>query len=119
MFEDLAKFRGMLLYNMPIIPGLCSKLAYYAGVMLDALAWLLCLKLCWHNQNRPTVAMCRKVGTVIFHYLDNFITVRAPRSDECFCNVAIMEDTCIECGILIEFDKSEGTNTALIFLVLN
>ena len=60
--------------------------------------------------------MCRKGGTVIFHYLDDFITVGAPRSDECFRNVAIMEDTCRECGMPIEFDKSEGPTTALTFL---
>ena len=30
------------------------KLVYYAGIMLDALACLLCVKLCWHNRPRPT-----------------------------------------------------------------
>ena len=35
------------------MPALCSKLAYYAGIMLDALACLLCLKLCRHNQRMP------------------------------------------------------------------
>ena len=41
--------------NLPIMPTLCSKLAYYAGIMLDALACLLCLKLCRHNRRMPTV----------------------------------------------------------------
>ena len=36
------------------MPALCSKLAYYAGIMLDALACLLCLKLCRHNMLRPS-----------------------------------------------------------------
>ena len=36
------------------MPKLCSKLAYYAGIMLNALASLLCLKLCRHNRRRPT-----------------------------------------------------------------
>ncbi len=31
-----------------------SKTTYYAGIMLDALAHLLCSKLCWHNWPRPT-----------------------------------------------------------------
>ena len=53
-FEGFAKFRGILLYNMPIMPALCSKLAYYAIIMLDALACLLCLKLCRHNRRRPS-----------------------------------------------------------------
>ena len=35
------------------MPGLCSKFAYYAGIMLDALACLLCLKLCRHNRRMP------------------------------------------------------------------
>ena len=38
------------------MPTLCPKLAYYAAIMLDALVCLLCLKLCWHNRHRPTVA---------------------------------------------------------------
>ena len=40
--------------NLPIMPTLCSKLAYYAGIMLDALACLLCLKLCRHNRRMPS-----------------------------------------------------------------
>ena len=39
--------------NLPIMPALCSKLSYYASIMLDALACLLCLKLCWHNRRMP------------------------------------------------------------------
>ena len=49
---DFSKFRDMLLYNMPIMPALCSVLAYYVSIMLDALACLLCLKLCW--ERRPS-----------------------------------------------------------------
>ena len=41
--------------NLPIMPALCSKLAYYADIMLDALACLLCLKLCRHNRRMPTL----------------------------------------------------------------
>ena len=39
--------------NLPMMPALCSKLAYYVGIMLDALACLLCLKLCRHNRRMP------------------------------------------------------------------
>ena len=49
--------------NLPIMPALCnlcSKLAYYAGIMLDALACLLCLKLCWHNRRMPISHMTRE-----------------------------------------------------------
>ena len=27
--------------------------SYYAGIMLDAFSYLLCLKLCWHNRRVP------------------------------------------------------------------
>ena len=33
-FEDFTKFGGMLVYNLPIMPALCSKLAYY-DVIID------------------------------------------------------------------------------------
>ena len=36
-------------YILHIMPVLCSKLAYYANIMLNALAYLLCLQLCWNN----------------------------------------------------------------------
>ena len=40
--------------NLPIMPALCSELAYYAGIMLDALACLaIMLKLCRHNWRMP------------------------------------------------------------------
>ena len=29
------------------------KIAYYAGIMLNALPYQLCQKLCWHNRCRP------------------------------------------------------------------
>ena len=28
---------------------------YYAGIMLNAFATLLCSKLCWHNRLKPTL----------------------------------------------------------------
>ena len=31
-----------------------NKFAYYAGIMLDVFAILLCSKLCWHNWLKPT-----------------------------------------------------------------
>ena len=51
--HGVTKFRDLHLYNMPIMPALCTKLAYYASMMLDASACLLCLKLCQHNRCRP------------------------------------------------------------------
>ena len=60
--------------------------------------------------------MHRKGSTVIFHYLHDFITVGAPRSEECTCNIATMTDAFTELGVPIEFDKSEGPTTSLTFL---
>ena len=31
-----------------------QNVTYYAGIMLDAFAILLCSKLCWHNWLKPT-----------------------------------------------------------------
>ena len=45
----------------PKCPILCEKcalpkkFAYYADIMLDPFAILLCSKLCWHNWLKPTV----------------------------------------------------------------
>ena len=41
---------------------LCSKLAYYAGIMLNALACLLCLKLCQHNRRRPNAVIRKEMS---------------------------------------------------------
>ena len=48
-------FLALTVKNVPIMLSLCSKLAHYAGIILDALACLLCLKLCRHNRRRPIV----------------------------------------------------------------
>lgn len=57
--------------NMPIMPALCSKFAYYASIMFDALARLLCLKLCRHNQRWPNIGIyiCSKSLQVFHTYL--------------------------------------------------
>ena len=58
----------------------------------------------------------QKGGIVIFYYLDDFITVGAPRSEECTCNIATMKDAYTKLGMPIKFDKSEGPTTSLTFL---
>ena len=37
--------------NPPL--NMLAILAYYAGIMLNAFATLLCSKLCWHNRLKP------------------------------------------------------------------
>ena len=54
------------------MPELCSKLAYYAGIMLNALASLLCLKLCQHNRRRPTINNDNTDQDVIIKGLTHF-----------------------------------------------
>ena len=39
---------------IPILLITLAIFAYYAGIMLNALATLLCSKLCWHNRLKPT-----------------------------------------------------------------
>ena len=46
------------------MPELCSKLAYYPGIMLNALACLLCLKLYRHNRCRPSSELLTGRDTV-------------------------------------------------------
>ena len=36
--------------------------AYYAGIMLNAVGYLLCPKLCWHNQHRPSAHFWLAMG---------------------------------------------------------
>lgn len=87
-------------YVDAVLPfGLRSAPLLFSAVA-DALLWM----------------MHRNGGTIIFHYLDDFITVGAPSSDECTRNMAIMTDTCMESGMPIEFDKSVGPTTVLTFL---
>ena len=66
---------------------LCSKLAYYAGIMLNALACLLCLKLCRHNRRRPTYWWHVKAR---HHQAICVCYIRAVQNDES----ADSDDTC-------------------------
>ena len=47
------------------MPRLCLKLGYYASIMLDALACLLCLNLCWHNRPRP-IAKYQRLSSFVY-----------------------------------------------------
>ena len=42
----------------------------------------------------------------VIHYIDDFLTIGAPHSDECLSNMQIMQDTCAEAGLPVEPDKS-------------
>ena len=50
------------------------------------------------------------------HYIDDFITLGAPKSGECARNVQIMLQTCEGAGVPVEESKSEGPALSLTFL---
>ena len=60
--------------------------------------------------------MIQKGATFVDHYVDDFITVGAPRSNECANNAKIMHFTCEMAGTPVEEEKSEGPATTLPFL---
>ena len=53
------------------MPILCSKLTYYASIILNALAYLLCLKLCRHNRRKPNTWLYYRDG----HYCTALVCV--------------------------------------------
>jgi len=52
----------------------------------------------------------------LFHYIDDFITVGRPRSQQCRDNVGIMRSVCKETGTPQEEAKFEGPATVIEFL---
>ena len=60
--------------------------------------------------------MVRNGASFIDHYVDDFITVGSPGSEECTCNVRIMYHTCRVAGVPVEEEKSEGPATTITFL---
>ena len=50
------------------------------------------------------------------HYLDDFLTIGPPKSDECQKNLGIIKDVCHMLGIPLALEKVEGPSTALEFL---
>ena len=54
--------------------------------------------------------------TYVAHYLDDFVTVGPPNSDQCSTNQSIISDVCKELGIPLAPHKSVGPATCLTFL---
>ena len=52
-----------------------QNFTYYAGVMLDAFAILLCSKLCWHNWLKPNVHTRMHVCTAYTHACTHMCTL--------------------------------------------
>jgi len=50
------------------------------------------------------------------HYLDDFITIGPPGSDEHQCNLDIMLDACCSLGVPFSKEKLEGSSSCIAFL---
>ena len=92
-------WEGMVYVDTVLPFGLCSAPLIFSAVA-DALQWI----------------MMRKGVRLLFHYIDDFITIGAPDSEECAHNVATMNAVCNETGIPIEQEKNEGPATRITFL---
>ena len=79
--------------------GLASAPAIFSAVA-EALEWVL----------RQRGVRC------MLHYLDDFLLLGSPYSDECAQALAITMSTCSELGIPLALDKTEGPTTELTFL---
>ena len=52
----------------------------------------------------------------VAHYLDDFVTVGTPNTDQCYINQQIICRTCQELGIPLAPHKTVGPSTCLVFL---
>ena len=59
--------------------------------------------------------MEQRGGSNLAHYIDDFITLGAPGSQECGRNQRIMHETCNETGFPYEPEKDEGPATTISF----
>ena len=52
----------------------------------------------------------------IMHYLDDFLVLGTPGSNECQTNLSIIKECCEMLGIPLALEKVEGPSTSLSFL---
>ena len=78
--QNMYLYQFYLLFTMAIF-------AYYAGIMLNALATLLCSKLCWHNRLKPSnyawyVILLRAFAAFVGYFIAGalFLRVRHQKS---------------------------------------
>ncbi len=93
------KWQGEILVDKVLPFGLRSAPIIFSAVA-DALQWIIQKKQVDH----------------LFHYLDDFITVAPPQSDECQQNLAKILETCQLLGVPIETDKTDGPTKCITFL---
>ena len=91
---------GDQLFVDTVLPfGLRSAPKIFCAVA-DTLEWIL--------RNRGV--------THILHYLDDFLTVGAPNTNECLDNLNKLTAVCDDLGLPLAIDKVEGPLTKLVFL---
>ena len=60
--------------------------------------------------------MQRRGVSWAIHYVDDFLTIGRPHSDECQQNMAIMHETCMQAGLPLEPSKTQGPLERITFL---
>ena len=60
--------------------------------------------------------MKKKGASWAIHYIDDFLTIGAPFSEECRKNTITMQSVCDEAGLPVEPSKSVGPTTCITFL---
>lgn len=96
------KWQGGCYVDCQLPFGLASAPAIFSAVA-DALEWIL----------RQRGVRC------VLHYLDDFLLLGSPQSDECLQSLAITMATCRELGVPLAEDKTEGPYTELSFLSIS
>lgn len=87
-------------YMEKVLPfGLCSSLLIFSATA-DALLWVM-------QQNGVSWAV---------HYVDNFLTIGKPGSDECQRSMVIMHDVCAKACLPLEPTKTQGPSEMLTFV---
>lgn len=93
------QWEGKIYVNKTLPFGLRSAPLIFSS-LADALVWIM--------QQRGV--------SFVDHYIDDFITLGGPGTQECKVNQQIMHDTCEDTGIPMQTEKSEGPCTKLTFL---
>ena len=93
------KWEGKVYVDKSLPFGLRSAPLIFTA-LADALAWV----------------MKQRGVSFVDHYIDDFITLGRPRTDECKRNQRLMRGTCEAMGAPIEEEKSEGPSPSLVFL---
>ena len=79
--------------------GLCSTPIIFTA-LADGLQWVI----------------EQRGASYVAHYLDDFITVGTPSTDQCYGNQQIIIETCRELGIPLAPHKTVDPTTCLVFL---